>query len=580
MKLLPALAALTSLALLACDPKPDSDSDPPGDSPVDSPVDTEDSHGDTRPVDTDTGPHDTDPDTGHTADTDHTGDTGEPRTMVERLDPYTVPPVRFSPDPLVDGAPVTITYEGSLVGSAKLLELRYGFNNSAPIWPQKMAATATGFELTMDVPKGNLALHVLFEDPETGDIDDGDEHYYHAATEFPYLGPWLTWSSTAQPGSGVVVSWETTTPCLGVVEYGVSDALGSWQAGSLEDTVHHVEITGLTPGDTLHYRVWDSTGRVSDGFAYAVPDTTAPFEFIAMSDLQPFSEGGRLGDTVTELLSGHPDAAFALVAGDIVGWDDPSAWWSMLYTTRDLWSAVPLVGVPGNHDSYGASTSLGGFDRYLAPPYPSISEPWYSIDFGSTHILSLHSSDSSSLMVGADQYSFVQTDLAGCWSGGVRVCDLVIASFHVPPYNVGTRHFFEQGGLRAVTSLFDGEVDWHIAGHEHLYQRFQPLRYEQTIASSGDYGVGADDGVGYIVLPTSGSTPGGGVINPADKAATVRDALAWPVLGDAELDTPAELGFVTFEVDGSDLTLTAWATGGWSKVEPTEVIETYTYTRP
>jgi hypothetical protein len=576
---LPLLALI--LALIACGDKPDSDSEPPSDSPVDSPVDSEETAVDSPPSDSDTGqPHTGTPDdtAGETGDTVDTGDTGEPLTMVEKLDPYSAPMVHFSPDPLVPGDPVTISYEGALVGSAKNLDLYYGFDGTVPIWSEATTPTHTGFEITMDVPSDALVLHVEFQDPDTGDVDDYDERGYRAAVGFPALGPWLSWSATALPGSGVRVSWETTQPCLGVVEYGSTDALGSWTVGAYEDTVHHVEVTGLVSGDTLHYRVWDSRGQVSEVFEYAVPDTSADHKFIAWSDLQPYTLSGRLEDTTDVIVADHSDAAFAIAVGDLVGWDNPVIWWVMLHEAGGLLSSVPLVPVSGNHDGY-SSTSIWGFDRYLAPPYASVDEPWYSLDFGSTHLMSLYSNDMSTLQEGGDQYTWVESDLAGCWHGGTRVCDPVIAAFHVPPYNVGTRHFYEQGGVRPVTALFDGEVDWHIAGHEHLYQRFQPLQYERQLATSGSYGVGADEGVGYLVLPTAGSSEGGGIIDPEDKAAGIRDLLAFPAIAADATSFDAEMGFVVVEVGTADLTITAWGLGTWTSAEPAHEIESYSYTR-
>jgi len=576
--------ALIALILVACEPAPDSG---PETTPPDSPAET----GETGPDETappdetgetgETEPPDETGETGDdTGDPGETGDTGEPiETMIEKLDPWFQPAVRFSPDPLVDGAPVTITYEGRMVGKAKQLELRYGFDHSSPIWPEEMTATKTGFEVTMDVPKGSLALHVDFANPETDERDDRTGLGYHVATRFPYLGPWLTWSTTATPGSGIRVGWETTQPCLGVLEYGLTDALGSWAAGSYEDTVHHVEVTGLSAGDTLHYRVWDSRGQVSDTYSYELPDVTGPYSFIALSDMQPYTTDGRLVDTAAELVSSHSDAAFAMIAGDIVGWDHPASWWTSLHIMRELWPTVPIVPAAGNHDGYGSTTTFWGFDRYLTPPIASTGEPWYSIDFGTTRLISLYSNDPVTMAQGGDQYDWLEIDLASCWHSGARVCDWVFAFSHVPPYNTGTRHFWEQEDVREVTGLFDGEVDWHVAGHEHMYQRFLPLQYESTVAFSESYGVGSDDGVGFMTLPTAGSGPGGGLIATHDPDAGVRDLLAFPELAWNDKSIDSEMGFVRVDVDGTDLSFTSWATGPSSKVEPAEVLETYTYSR-
>ena len=553
---------------------------------MDSPVDTQDSTGDSPPPDSEAdtdSPHsdpwwETGETGGHTGDTQDTGEPIDPETMVEKLDPYSEPAVRFSPDPFVAGAKLTVTYEGALVGTAKNLTFTYSLEDTSPDYEAEMTPTKTGFEATIELPKGSLALHGAFEDPDTGDDDDRDELDYHAASFFPYLGPWLHWSATAVPGDGVVVAWETTQPCLGVVEYGSTDALGSWAVGSYDDTVHHVEITGLVPGDTLHYRVWDSRGQVSDSYEYAVPDTTAAHSFIAMADLQSYSIGGSLENTAAELVANHADAAFALIAGDVVGWDSPTVWWVTLYEIRDLVSAVPLVTVPGNHDG-DVNDSPWIYDRYMAPPHVAPDEPWYSLDFGGTHILALDSDDESSLEEGGDQYAFVEADLAACWHGATRVCDPVFATWHVPPYDVGSRHFSQQFGLRPSTALFDGNVDWHFSGHEHLYQRFEPLQYEATLATSGSYGVGSDDGVGYIVLPPAGTGTSGSLIDPEDPEATVRELLAFPAIAEDATHHDGELGWVIVEVGAADLTISAWGVGSSSSATAPQLLESISYGR-
>ncbi len=572
--------AAIAVLLAACSPEPGEDTQQPGDSRPALPGDSLDSR-ESRPPDSPPPGESGDTQPSDSADSeapDDTGDTGEP-SVVEQLDPWEPASVRFDPDPLVAGATVTITYEGELASAAKALELYHGFDDGYPYTSLEMIPAGAGFEVEIEVPEGTRSLHVSFAEPE-GDADDNDGRLWSASTRFPYLGPWLGWGSTTEPGSGVMISWETTQPCLGVVEYGSDAGLGSWAVGEVSDTVHHVELGGLIPGSELHYRVWDSAGSSSETFVYPVPDTTAPFDFVAMSDLQPTHIDGRLADTVAELVAEHADAAFILVAGDLVTWDHPVSWWISLEELRELLPSVPLVPVPGNHDSWGLGSSLEGWDRYIAPPIDSTTEPWYTVDFGDLHLVALHSSDAGSLQPAGAQYTWVQDDLNGLFSGGVRTADHVLACFHVPPYNVGTRHFWEQENMRPVTALFDGTVDWHIAGHEHLYQRFEPLRHDATLASSGSYGTASDQGVGYLVLPTSGSSPGNGVIDPKDPDAAVRDLLAFPSLEGIDASIHSEMGFVSAWVDGPDLTFTAWATGTWSKAEAAEVLETVTVAGP
>ena len=513
----------------------------------------------------------------HTGDTrqpdDSPTDTAPPPDPIELLDPWVEPDVLVTPIPLVPGADATVRYRGSLASGAKALQLAYGFDDNSSGEELDLALGADGWEATFAVPSDATALHMTFLDPDAETLDDAAGLLYHASAEFPYLGPWLVWNRIATPGDGLLVSWETSVPCLGVLEFGTDPSLGHYVAGAVSDTLHHVQLTGLTPGDTLYYRVWDSARASSEVFTYVVPDPADPFRFVALSDIQSYSEDGRFLDTVSEIGATAPDAAFALPVGDLVGWDDPVAWWLFFHLGRDLWSWLPLVPVPGNHDGFGSTSALGGFYRYFHVPWTSSTQPWYSLDFGGTHLLILCSNFLSTLAEGGSQYTFAEADLASCWSGGVRTCDHVFAANHIPPYNAGMRHFHEQYDVRPVTALFEDTVDWHISGHEHIPQRSFPLRYDGQLAASGDYGVGSDDGVGYLVLPSAGSYPGSTLANPTTPEGPVRDLIAFPDLTDGHTTEDAELGFAVVTVDLTGLTLETWATGPYSTAEPAELVD-------
>lgn len=545
----------------------------PGDTEEDIPDDTG------PPPDTDT-EETGDSETQDTEPVEDTGDTAPPESMVAKLDPHSSPDVLIEPIPLVPGGDVTVTYRGELADSAKQLSVHFGWDDSSWGSSEKMNATHDGFEISFEMPKETVAVHLNFSDLDTGDSDDRDGLGYHASSEFPYIGPYLSWSGTAQPGDGIVIGWESSFPCMGVLEWGLDEKLGSWAVGSHEDTVHQVELTGLTPGDVVYYRVYDSLENVSEVYDYEVPDTTAAFEFLSMSDLQPWDIEGRLDDTVGEAMAAHPDARFALLAGDVVAWDTPLSWWLTFHMGRDLFASMPVIPVPGNHDDYGTGgTLLEGFQRYFDLPWPTSTEPWYSLDYGAVHLVSMYSDDPGSMTAGHAQYAWLQSDLASCWSGSTRVCDWVFASWHVPPYNVSMRHFYEQYDMREMTQQFQGEVDWHVSGHEHVYLRFLPLHFDAQLADTGSYGSGTDQGVGYVVMPTSGSSTATSSIDPTLKDASVRDLLAYPSLAEDSVDMPAQLGFVAWAIDGSDLTITAYGTGESATAAPAEVLETYSYSK-
>ena len=55
------------------------------------------------------------------------------------------------------------------------------------------------------------------------------------------------------------------------------------------------------------------------------------------------------------------------------------------------------------------------------------------------------------------------------------------------------------------------------------------MQYNALFAASGSYGRGADDGVGYIVLPPAGNYPESAIIPAGDEHERYRDRLAYPV---------------------------------------------------
>lgn len=55
--------------------------------------------------------------------------------------------------------------------------------------------------------------------------------------------------------TGVTITWSTSQPARGRVEYGTTTAYGSATPFSGESTSHRVTLSGLSPGTTYHYRV-------------------------------------------------------------------------------------------------------------------------------------------------------------------------------------------------------------------------------------------------------------------------------------------------------------------------------------
>ncbi|MEQ1501589.1 MAG: metallophosphoesterase [Myxococcota bacterium] len=477
---------------------------------------------------------------------------GTPPTV---LDPYVQPAVWVEPQVPVPGGSLTVHYAGPLAHAAALT-LHYGWNgwNEQPgfdtelvgydtVWfaDAPMTPTASGYDAVLPVPLDARALHFVVHDPVTDAWDSRDGLDYHASIVFPYVGPWLM---PLADGS-VDVGFETSVPCLGVVEYGATPALGQLAVGAVFGTVHHVRI--LATGE-LWYRVRDSAGTTTEIRRAVIP---APDEdalrIVAVSDLQDNGDDRRWSDVAAEIVAHDP--GLILVAGDLAADDLPGLWWTMFDKGRELFATVPVAPAVGNHDTPGSGhdPDTSDFLRY----FPLGDAPWSAIDVGPAHLVLLSTETGDDFGADGVQFEFTDADLERAdpdrWT---------IPTFHVPPYDAGTRHGGEQATTRGLTALFDGRADVVVTGHEHLYQRMLPLRYDGQVVDT--YGRGAAQGVLYYVLPPGGNWPESEIY---PDGAVERDRLAYPPVTPGSDLVPSEIGFVVLELGPDALVAETWQGG-------------------
>jgi len=543
------------------------------------------------------GPEDSeaDSDTDSDADSDTDSDTDadpEVDPRVAELDPFVQPSVYVTPVLLQPGGQATVHYQGELAQASELV-LRYGFNGwnmdadarvatpvPMPAYSElSMDAADVGFSADIELPSEARALHMTFYEEQKKDEvwDDNDGLEYHQGVVFPYIGPFLTWNDSCKPDEGVVINWESSVPCLGVVAYGSGDEPDIFVAGESLDTMHHVALCDLAPDSEYVYRVYDSAGRVSDLHRFRTAAAQAQeYSFIVLADAQ--DSGSYAWEQVAaHLVSAHADASFAVFVGDLTYYDEPGDWWTFFDLGRAYFAERAIMPVPGNHDTPSGSVSdadSSSFERYFSLPLADGSGAWYSFDYGNSHFLGLNSEIREDFAPKGAQYDFAESDLQLTWDGQERIFDHVFAYWHIAPYNAGSRHDNEQWDFREITALFDGNVDWVFSGHEHLAQRMVPLRYDGLAAATGDYGVGPEDGVGYMVLPPAGYYSSTSVVDEkASTGAEQRQLVAWPELPAGKNSAESEMGFVEVQVLGDQLLLRTWGMGDVSKLEEAHIRE-------
>jgi hypothetical protein len=231
-----------------------------------------------------------------------------------------------------------------------------------------------------------------------------------------------------------------------------------------------------------------------------------------------------------------------------------------------------MMPAPGNHDTpgVGSSPDTTHFEELFGPA------TYHAFNAGHAAFIALNSERPNDFaMSGGEQHAWVSAQLS---NGDIAGADWLFAFWHIPPYNAGDRHWSEQGSFRDLTALFDGVVDWVFCGHEHLYQRTLPLRYNAQIANA--YGRGPSDGVGYLIVPPAGVWPGTELIPHDDPKGYYRDRLAYPQVAPPSNTAPSEVGFVIVELEGKTIALTTWGMGTIETPLPAHVVDQASYTKP
>lgn len=148
---------------------------------------------------------------------------------------------------------------------------------------------------------------------------------------------------------------------------------------------------------------------------------------------------------------------------------------------------------PGNHEHY-TFPNAAGYRQYFGPAAGPLAGPngglWYSFDVDEYwHIIALDSDcqgreilpgsvNGDGCAVGSDQEQWLRADLEANKDKNI------LAFFHHPPYtnNRYTDHTYTWPLWRALTEY---GVELTLHGHEHHYERYQPLDYWGDVAAGG-----------------------------------------------------------------------------------------------
>lgn len=376
-----------------------------------------------------------------------------------------------------------------------------------------------------------------------------------------------SWSSS-DTATTRVLTWNSaslTDPSR--VEYGTTSAYGleaegkAFQANGALGVIHEVELTGLEPGTTYHYRA-GGPGAWSKDHTFTTGPATAcdPFRFVALGDNRSDDDSGASpfwNPILSEALEVSP--AFVLNTGDLVrdGAKDEQ-WLHFLESTGPGVATVPLMPSLGNHDDDKIEGDGASYNQLFSLPRNDVtgSEDYYFFTYGDAIFVAISmvtfSGGTSTFAEQAAWLDSVLTENPKTWK---------VVFFHHPIYTGGFLDDFldvshppnELGQNGAFVPVFDEHhVDLVLNGHNHFYQRFEPM----CCGGGGKNGVptgDTDTGTTYIVTGGAGALTYDLSFLGLDLCTFIHDEP-----GSVACD--GRHHFVQVEVDGLDLTARVFTT--------------------
>ncbi len=241
--------------------------------------------------------------------------------------------------------------------------------------------------------------------------------------------------------------------------------------------------SGLGAGQTFE---WYAT--VDDG----TTTTTGPtwtFHTVASSDPVFVGTGDIASCTVTEdtatgnVIQGIDGNVFT-VGDNVYDNGTPSEYGTCYAATP--WGAPDVLSrtrpAPGNHDwGAGVTDSLAGYFGYFGSAATDAGgNSYYSYDIPASnwHVVVLDSECEDvpgGCTAGSPQELWLKSDLAA------NAAENVIAIWHKPRYSSGATNY--QALQPLWDDLYAGGVDILLDGHDHIYERFAPMKSGATLAS-------------------------------------------------------------------------------------------------
>jgi hypothetical protein len=335
-------------------------------------------------------------------------------------------------------------------------------------------------------------------------------------TKFPFAGPMISLAP-----KGLVISFISKTNESGWLEICETETTCN-KTTSPAGEKHLYSLKDLSPNKIYSYRVGQGD-KTTKWYKFKNPNRFSnQISFLVLGDVQDSKPSKITQEIVDGILEQHSDVDIIISPGDLTAHNMTRFWTIFFDEFRELLATKPFMPAPGNHDSPWpiSSPNIKTYLKYFTNDLSVINDAYYTFDFGPARFIALNSeAKKDEFKTGAEQYNFVKSTLnssKAIWN---------FAYNHIGPINYGFRHTMEQGKTRETAVLYNGRLDWHFGGHEHLYQRSYPLN---LLSGKPKRKQSHKTGVGYMVIPSISQKPGSHIL---DNEAS-RTAIAFPGTGE------------------------------------------------
>lgn len=237
---------------------------------------------------------------------------------------------------------------------------------------------------------------------------------------------------------------------------------------------HAVVLRGLEPGTTYRYQVGDGERWSMPAEFTTAPAGPEPFTFVYMGDAQNGLD--RWGSLIQSCFARHPEAAFYVMAGDLVNrGNDRDDWDDFFHYADGVFGRRQLIPALGNHEYHGGNDAWLYLGLFELPADGPLGERAYAVHYSNAVFIVLDSNKPAHAQTEWLEEQLATTDAT--WKFVV---------YHHPAY--ASKPGRDNPEIRRLWgALFDRyHVDLALQGHDHAYLRTHPLRGGEAVDSPGE----------------------------------------------------------------------------------------------